>query len=390
MVGNVSTVTASLSYASAANTTLTLSAAPGNNALAGDYMLSSNLTLSIAAGSTFSTGVVTLTAVDNAVDAPDKMVMLSATASNSHGITDPAVVIVTIRDEDATPTVRLVLTPDSISESGAGNASTVTASLSHVSAANTRLTLAAAPGTNTLAGDYMFSSNLTLNIAAGSTVSTGTVTLTAVDNAVDAPDKMVMLSATASNSHGITNPAVVTVTIIDDEDAPTVSLVLTPDSISESGAGNASTVTASLSHASAANTTLTLSAAPGNNVLTVDYMLSSNITLSITAGSTVSTGGTVTLTAVDNAVDAPDKMVMLSATASNSHGITAPAVVTVTIRDDDDAPTVSLVPGPAAIDENGGVSTVTASLSHASSADTTVTVAAAPGSNARSRRLYDQ
>ena len=53
-------------------------------------------------------------------------------------------------------------------------------------------------------GDYMISSNLTLSIAAGSTVSTGTVTLTAVDNAVDAPDKVVMLSAaTVSNSLGV-------------------------------------------------------------------------------------------------------------------------------------------------------------------------------------------
>ena len=97
--------------------------------------------------------------------------------------------------------------------------------------ADTTVTVAAAPGSNAVGGDFMLSSNRDLNIAAGSIASTGTVTLTAVDNAVDTPDKMVMLSATASNSYGITAPAVVTVTISDDDDAPTVSLVLTPDSI---------------------------------------------------------------------------------------------------------------------------------------------------------------
>ena len=249
----------------------------------------------------------------------------------------------TISDDEDTPAVTLMLTSTSISESGTANSSTVTASLSHASSADTTLTLAAAPGSNAVTGDYMFSSNLMLSIAAGGTVSTGTVTLTAVDNTVDSPEKVIMLSATASNSHGITAPAVVTVTINDDDATPTVRLVLTPDSISESGAGNASTVTASLSHASSDDTTVTVMAAPGSNAVVGDYMLSSNRTLIIAADSTASTG-TVTLSAVDNAVHAPNKMVMLSATASNDHGITAPAAVTVTIRDDEDAPTVTLVP----------------------------------------------
>ena len=46
----------------------------------------------------------------------------------------------------------------------------------------------------------------------------------------------------------------------------------------------------------------------------------------------------------------------------------------MTISDDEVAPTVSLRLTPAVIDENGGVSTVTASLSHASGVVTTLTV----------------
>ena len=50
---------------------------------------------------------------------------------------------------------------------------------------------------------------------------------------------------------------------------------------------------------------------------------------------------------------------------------------TLKIKDDDGTPTVTLRLDPEQIDEQGGVSTVTATLDHASSADTTVTVAAA-------------
>ena len=376
--GNASTVTATLDRASGVDTTLTLSVAPGAVAVAGDYALSGT-TLRIAAGATTSTDAVTLTAVDNAVDAPNKVVTLSATADNSHAIMAPAAVTVTITDDDDTPTVTLVLTPDSISESGTGNASTVTATLDRASGVATTLTLSAAPGAATLTGDYVLSGT-TLRIAAGATTSTGVVTLTAVDNAVDAPDKMVTLSATANNSHGITAPAAVTVRIMDDDSAPTVSLVLTPDSISENGVGNTSTVTATLDRASGVDTTLMVSAMAGADTEDDDYALSGTM-LRIVAGATDSTG-VVTLTAVDNAVDAPNKMVTLSATADNSHGIMDPAEVTVTIIDDEAAPVVTLVLTPVRINENGGFSTVTAALSHPSTVVTTLVVTAAPGSDA--------
>ena len=116
----------------------------------------------------------------------------------------------------------LLLTPASIPESGTGNTSTLTASLNRISAEDTTLTITAAPGTDTLAGDYTLAGT-TLTIAAGDTDSSGTVTVTAVDNAVDAPDKSVLVSATiASSAAGIATPATVTLTITDDDGAPLV------------------------------------------------------------------------------------------------------------------------------------------------------------------------
>ena len=502
---NVSTVTATLSGTSSEAVTLTVSATAVAPAVAGDFTQTGTL-LTIAAGSTTSTGTVTLTAVDNATDAPDKSVTVSATASGGHGVTDPAPATLTLTDDEALPTVALILSepdpskPDAINESGAGNASTVTATLSGTSSEAVTLTVSATAVSPAVAGDFTQSGTL-LTIAAGTTTSTGTVTLTAVDNAVDAPDKSVTVSATASGGNTVANPDDATLTLTDDDVAPTVTLALSstsmtemggvstvsatlshpssavttvtvtpvsdfytvgagadativiaagattaadvatvtavddavhqgsggrpttvtgtasnaqataegetvavtgaaltltddealptvalvlsepdplkPDAINESGAGNVSTVTATLSRESSEAVTLTVSAAAVPPAGADDFRLSTVRLLTIAAGSTTSTG-TVTVTAVDNATDAPDKSVTISATASGGNTVANPSDATLTIADDEALPTVALALSPASINESGAgnVSTVTATLSGESSEAVTVTVAA--------------
>ncbi len=351
---NASTVTAMLSRPSSAAVTLTVSV-PENSPVT-----QSGATLSIAAGATTSTGTVTLTAVDNDTDAPNATVAVSATATGG-GVAAPAAVTLTVIDDEGTPTATLVLTPGSIDESGASNASTVTATLSRPSSAAVTLTVSVPENSP------VTQSGATLSIAAGATTSTGTVTLTAVDNDTDAPNATVAVSATATGG-GVAAPAAVTLTVIDDEGTPTATLVLTPGSIDESGASNASTVTAMLSRPSSAAVTLTVSV-PENSPVT-----QSGATLSIAAGATTSTG-TVTLTAVDNDTDAPNATVAVSATATGG-GVAAPAAVTLTVIDDEGTPTATLVLTPGSIDESGAsnASTVTAMLSRPSSAAVTLTV----------------
>ncbi len=360
--GNASTVTATLSGKSNEAVTLTVAAAAGADTAAGDFTLSATTTLTIAAGATTSAGAVTITAVDNNVDAPNKSVTVSATASGG-GVANPANQTLTINDDEGVPTVTLALTPSAINESGNGNASTVTATLSGKSSAAVTVEVSVpndAPVTVT--------ANKTLTIAAGATTSAGVVTITAVDNDVDAPNKNVTVSATASGG-GVANPADQTLTITDDEGVPTVTLALTPTTINESGNGNASTVTATLSGESSAAVTVTVSV-PNDAPVT----LSSATTLTIAAGATTSAGA-VTITAVDNDVDAPNKSVTVSATASGG-GVANPADQTLTINDDEGVPTVTLALDPTTINEsgNGNASTVTATLSGESSAAVTVMV----------------
>ena len=122
---------------------------------------------------------------------------------------------------------------------------------------------------------------------------------------------------------------------------------------------------------------LTVSATASTHAQAGDFVLSATPTLTIAAGATSSTG-TVTVTATADTTDAPDKVVTISATVSGPSGVAAPSA-TLTITDDEAAPTVTLALADASIAENGGSTTVTATLSHPSSAATTVTVTAVSG-----------
>ena len=93
--GNASTVTASVPSASTAATTVTVSVNPADTTT-----LTGNATLTIAVGDTNSTGVVTITAVNDDAYTGNRTVAVSGTAVNSAGITDPDDVTLTITDDD--------------------------------------------------------------------------------------------------------------------------------------------------------------------------------------------------------------------------------------------------------------------------------------------------
>ena len=345
--GGEGRVTATASPASAEAFTVTVSAVAVDPAVAGDFTLA-GATLSFAADATMSTGEVTITAVDNDVDAPDKMVTVSGSVSLD-GVTAPADVSLTIVDDDEpeTPVVTLLLTPALIGENGGEGR--VTATASPASAEAFTVTVSAVAVDPAVAGDFTLA-GATLSFAADATMSTGEVTITAVDNDVDAPDKMVTVSGSVSLD-GVTAPADVSLTIVDDDEpeTPVVTLLLTPALIGENGGEGR--VTATASPASAEAFTVTVSAVAVDPAVAGDFTLA-GATLSFAADATMSTGE-VTITAVDNDVDAPDKMVTVSGSVSLD-GVTAPADVSLTIADDDEAPVergVDISPTALTIDE---------------------------------------
>ena len=377
------TVTATLDRgAQTENTEVTVSVTGDTAAEGTDYTAVNDFTVTIQAGETSGTGTFTLAPVDDPVDEPAETVVLTGTTTTGLVVLPAGGVTVTITDNDPEPRVRLELSDRPISE--ANGMTTVTATLDNPSSAVTTITVRVVtpPFGGAARRDFTLSSNPVLTIAAGETMSTGTVTITAVDNDVHAPNKAVQVLGRAENSVGVRNPSALILTLAENDVASTkVTLDLSPVSVSEGGGARAVTVTATLDEAARPSVTpVTISVSGDSAEAGTDFSVVQDFTLNI--GARQSSGSaTFTLTPLEDEVDEPAETVTVTGATSNSVGLPVelPSGLAVTITDNDPTPRVTLVLGPASIGENGGESTVSATLDRPSSEDTTVTVSAAPG-----------
>ena len=157
---------------------------------------------------------------DDAVDEPDgaAAARLVQGATYRVGATE-ATATVTVTDNDAAPTAALAVAPASISE--AGGASAVSAAfIQGASSAPTTLTVRVEPGLHGRAGDVTLSADPVLTIAPRATASTGSVTITALDNDFSSADKTFTVTAAAANAQGMGSLTAATLTITDDDTGP--------------------------------------------------------------------------------------------------------------------------------------------------------------------------
>ncbi len=371
-----------------------VSTSGGNTASANDLSGTTSGSLTFAANETSKT--ITVSTVQDEVYEGNETFTVTLSGPASAVLGTASVATGTITNDEALPTMTLVLADDTIRESddpdqpGYQHRTTVTATLDIAIEGDLRISVASGPALRIGIPADLERSRLTIRAGQKTSETLGVVPL---DNTVDEPDRMVVLEATSNwvNSGYLDqttypqapNPSL---TIIDDDEAPTVTLALSPASIRESDdAGTAGiddhvgTVTASLSHPSSEATTVTVSAAAVGAAVSGDFTLSGNRVLTIPARQTRSTG-TVTVSANDNNVDAADKQVTVSGAAANTQGIAGdPPDQTLAIRDDEEAPRVALVLGAGSISENAGSTTVKATIPYPSSHETVVTISAAPG-----------
>ncbi len=356
--GGTTEVSAALTEVSYQTVTLTLSD------VAGAYTVPSDAnTITIEAGETKSTDRVTLTAVDNTTDSPDRL-------GTVRGISSPRAEVVgaelTLEDDDDAPTVTLAVADAAIKESSdtaSETMTTVSATLSHASSEDTTITVTPAPGA------YTVGSDATITIAAGETEnSSDTASITAVNNTRDEPDRMVTVTGSAANSHEAGSVTGASLTIEDDDDPPRVTLTVANPTIkenSDTASETTTTVSATLSHASSAATTITVTAVVGA------YTVGSDATITIAADQTSNATDTATITAVDNDVDAADNDVTVTGTAANAQATAESATMTVTgasltITDDDEAG-IAVSPAPSTTTrlrttEDGGTAAFTVTL----------------------------
>ena len=319
---------------------------------------------------------VTVTGVDDSIDNnPDRTATVGHRASGGDYGSVSKNLTVTVTDDEGAASLTLKLSKSTISESG--GESTVTATMSVASSEAITVTVSATPVSPAASSDYTLSANKTLTIAAGAKTSTGTVTITAVDNDTDAADKQVTVSGTASGGNGVANPSDQTLAIADDDGA--VALSVSPFSVAEDDDTTTVTVTARLPGAARNSATaITVSVGDSADQATegTDYKTVADFTLTIAAGASRGTAE-FSMDPTQDAIDeGTGETLGISGTTSAS-GLSVTATQ-MTITDDDGAPKLTLELSKSTISENGGSSTVTATLSAVSSVDITVTVSAAP------------
>ena len=164
----------------------------------------------------------------------------------------------------------------------------------------------------------------------------------------------------------------VTITITDNESAGSVTLTVSATSIAEN-AGTSLTITATLSSTSDEDVTVALSTS-GTATEGTDYTMGGAIDdITISAGATT---GTVNFTPTDDSVYEGNETatIAISSVSGGDASENGDQSVTVTITENESAPTVTLGVSATSIAENAGTSiTVTATLSGAT--DEAVTVA---------------
>ena len=300
--------------------------------------LSAEPVLMIAAGETESTGLVTLTAVDDA-DMSNEVVSLLGSPSPDSQFAHLWGTSVYILDDDVTSTrVTVSPVPANVFE---GESSTVIAELSQPLADEVTVTISvdeAHVNHTAEADEYMMSANRTLTIAAGSMRSTGVVTLIASNDEYYGPLTLRRVVLDVESVSGINEDQVHVYSawhIREDEDQPRVTLEVAPASISENG--GQSTVTARLNTKVAKDVEVTISAAPVGTTESDDFT-QTGTQLTIPADGKASTG-TVSISAVDDD-DGPDKNLVVTGTVKvvgmeTSGLVWDPYAEGLTIRDDE-------------------------------------------------------
>ena len=238
------------------------------------------------------------------------------------GETAAAVDVQVEDDEDASDAVVLTANRATVAEGAGRTTVTVTGTLNGATRmAATAVSVSVTAGTATQGTDFTADpTSFPLTIAADAKSGTASFALTPANDTIDEPNET--LTVSGSTTVGLTvTPA--TVTITDTDTPPPVRLEVADTRIRE---GGTTTLTARLLHGTSSATTYITVTAPAGT-----FRLSPN-PLTIAPGGTMSSA---TLTAEDNALDAPDRRVTVTGVVANEQGVGRLETTTLTITDDD-------------------------------------------------------
>ena len=312
------------------------------------------LTFTASVWSTAQT--VTVAAAQDA-NATDDTATLTNTAEGGGYDGESAGVTVTVTDDDTAPTaITLTASPGSVLESAAGTGVTVTATLdgSVTLGAATEVTVSVGGGSATSGTDYAEVDSFTVTIPAERTSGTGTFNLTPAQDSIAEGDETIDVTG-AATGFTVTKAEMI---LTDDETAPgSITLTVSPASVSEDDGATTVTVTATLDGSVTLGTAteVTVSVGGGSATSGTDYTAVSNFTVTIPK-ETASGTGTFTLTPTNDSVVEGDETIDVTGAAD---GFTV-TKAQVTLTDDDTAPTaITLTASPASVSESASGTTVT-------------------------------
>ena len=265
---------------------------------------------------------ITVPTLNDLIDEPDETLnAFLSNISNTLVTIDDDTGVGTIIDDDNPPTV--IISDETVQED-AGSV-TVTISLSNPSSSDITIDLSTADVTATNPADYGNVTPVTVIIPAGST--SATVDIPIIDDNIDEPDEDFTVNGTVTSGNTSNTNTSGTVTIIDNDDPPLVTI---SDVTVNEDVGNA-TVTVKLSNPTTTPVVITISTADGTAVAPADYT-GTTTTVIISAGQT---SITVDIPIVDDEIDEPSEDFIVNGTVTSGNTQNTTASGTVTIIDDD-------------------------------------------------------
>ncbi|MDA1263655.1 MAG: hypothetical protein O2816_01090, partial [Planctomycetota bacterium] len=321
----------------------------------GDATLSAT-TLVIPAGQQSANLTVTLVA-DSTFEADEELVLdLGAPSNATVGI--PGQHTLTILDDDPAPQVAFSAPASSFAE-GAGVV-TVEVSLDTISGLDVTLPFSVG-GSAGQPGDASVGASPVV-VPAG--VASATVSVTLVPDGLDEADETLVFDLGAPTGASLGTLTQHTLSIVDDDDPPAVTVTSSAQTAVE-GAGGV-TVTVALDGPSGLDVSVPFSATGSATAADVDVPASP---VTITAGSTQTT---LDLIVLQDVLDEPDEDLVVTLAAPTNGTLGSPFAHTLTIIDDDGPPSVAFVLANQSSGEGDGAITIDVSLSAVSGHAVTV------------------
>lgn len=309
----------------------------GEAELGVDYSISDSPVV-IPAGS--ETGEIAITILDDEDPTEDdEKIVLTILEPTNAMIGTPDVHTATIVNEFVPPTVSFTLARQTVDESIEGKQISVEVRLSHASPEDITVPFSVG-GTAEQAIDYTISGSPVTIPAGGASEE---IVITIIDDALDENDETVVITMGTPTNATKGSPSTHVVTIVDDDDGPSVYFALESQSVVETA--GLLQVFVQLSAASGLDITVPF-IHTGTAEEGVDYSVAGSPVL-IPAGSF---GAEITLTVIDDNLIEPDEQVTITLENPTNAALGSPVSHTIRIKDDDpNCPTAASLPyfGPA-------------------------------------------